>query len=266
MTELKSGAFGTVYAVSPTSVCKILPPTESDKAKRELEMHRYSHPNIIGCLGVGVFVQTGVLFERAEEDMFDYLEAIGAPLNDEQLDAFAFDLISAVSYLHAQTPPIYHLDIKLENLLHTRAAGYGDVLKVADFGFAHCNAWVDGAHSFGSQAIGPVFCGSLAYMPHGSLAADAAFLPHRDAWAVGCVLFMMAYGTMLYEHPATRPYKSVWSKIETNVPATFAELYAYAPRFIEPVLTSLLRPRPAALRSVQTMFMSSMYTVPLDVR
>lgn len=258
-SELGAGAFGTVYGVGPSRVCKVFhQKTAVQQIKRELEMCRYLHPNVIQCFGVFIYESTGLMMERGGMDMFDVLEADG-PFDDEKLDAYACDLISATSFLHAQNPPIYHLDLKLENLLHCQVQGYGDVLKVADFGLAHCDNWKDNNNQrFGSQ-LTPQLCGSRSYMPHGALALSDAFLPHRDAWAIGCILFAMAYGSFLYDNASTPHYQRLWSKIERNAPKTFAALFNHQPRFIEDVLARLIRPTPDTVHSLQPMFLSSLY-------
>lgn len=233
-------------------------------------MCRYLHRNIIQCFGVYVHIADGLLMERGDGDIFD-LRAASGPFDDDTLDAFACDLINAVSFLHAQSPPIYHLDLKLENLLHCQVIGYGQVLKVADFGLAHSEGWTDETRKFGSQGSGPHLCGSPAYIPHGDLGRLQSFMPHRDAWAIGCILFAMAYGGMLYSDTKSPAYQRLWSKItndsekneknEKKKPQTFAALFNFTPRYIESILAELLRREPAALESLRGHFLSSVFEV-----
>lgn len=261
--ELGSGGFGIVYAISPTKVTKQFRSMDDhEQMKRELEMSRFLHPNVIQCFGVIVHREAGILLERGGGELFDVIANRG-PLDDDRLDAFAFDLISAATFLHGQQPPIYHLDIKLENLLVCSVSGYGESLKLADFGLSHCDDWEDDTDRFGSQSPTPKMCGSRSYMPHGSLALRQAFLPFRDGWAIGCALFVMAYGRMLYDVPTDEAYKRLWTKIQTNSPITFAALFNFPPRFIEPVLAKLLAETPQSLQSLHPMFFSSLYQLAL---
>ena len=262
VAHLGTGSYGSVYEVDASRAWKRYShSTEAEQIKRELQMSRYLHPNVIQCFGVLVLDEPGLLMELGGVDMFDFMQRNNAPLDDDLLDALAFDLISATSYLHAQSPPIYHLDLKLENLLHCHVAGYGDVLKLADFGLSHCEAWEDDT-KFGSQSPVPTCCGSYAYIPHGKLAMHADFLPHRDAWAIGCILFAMAYGCLLYKCPMDPHYNRMWAKIESHRPNTFAELFnGVTPRWIEEVLSKLLCQQPVPLSTLHPLFLSSLLEV-----
>ncbi|OQS03919.1 kinase [Thraustotheca clavata] len=51
----------------------------------------------------------------------------------DQFLQFAIDICEGMAYMHAQTPPILHRDLKSPNILITE---YGTTAKIADFGFA----------------------------------------------------------------------------------------------------------------------------------
>lgn len=273
---VQNGGFGTVYATADgANVVKInADRVDADIIRREITMHIAKHANIIrvhSCYAINGIVR-GIVMENGGRDFMDHLMATGA-LDDGCLHDFSIDILRAVSYLHDHE--IYHLDIKPENMLSgTDGNGYR-ILKLCDFGLSHgdgdewkmhphCNFGIFGmshgdgdeweTHSgrkFGSLAVdGPKYFGSPSYMPHFELATRPDFLRKRDLWAVGCVMFIMAYGIMLYDAPNTPHYNRVWEKLATKKPDYFASLGGVAPRFIEKWMRQLVSTDPTSCTAI----------------
>ena len=82
----------------------------------------------------------------------------------------------------------------------------GDFLQLIDFGLAHCDRWLVleqvGVKKAG-DCIGSLsnpnnlYFGSLSYVPDRALACDPGFIRSRDQWALGCMIYVCAYGRML---------------------------------------------------------------------
>lgn len=247
---LGSGGFGQVFALdNPQYVIKV-PNTNADRdmIRRELMLSRLTrHQNVIkveSCLSVGTI--NGIMMERGGRELFDVLSIEGV-LDDERLQDYTVDLLQAITHIHKNG--IFHLDIKPENIL-VSADPQNDVLKLCDFGLSHNARWNVGSRNFGSLNSPNRYFGSPAYVPHHSLAVHDEFVKSRDQWAAGCVIFIMAYGQMLYARIDSRQYRNLWHKIEHDTPQYFSTLISKMPRFVELILHRLLSSRPDSAQSI----------------
>ena len=148
--SLGSGAFGTVYKATKNNgaekyAVKEIPlrdPTGMNTKLYQMAqdeigtmMKLQSHPNIVKV--VENFTKRNslwIVMEMCDGDLRKYLE------ENENLSLFQqTDLMhqsaSALSFMHSQSPPIVHRDIKLHNILTTKKKEKL-VLKICDFGFA----------------------------------------------------------------------------------------------------------------------------------
>jgi serine/threonine protein kinase len=252
--EIGKGAFGTVFAISTKepSTKKLafkeaLPNTSLDSLRREVSLFHYRHDNIIrieGCFHINQ--QCGILMERGDEDLFAVIER--GQLDDECLYAYTMDILNGVGFLHNLVPnPIYHLDLKPENIMVC-----GNMLKICDFGLAHCDSWkTKSGQPFGSlhPKKHDLFFGSEMYLPKRELAITPNFLRKRDQWAIGCILFMMAYRVMLYDKVSSTHYTRLEQKLTAKDEQTyFSELCRMQPRGVETILGKLISydPEPIA--------------------
>ena len=144
------------------------------------------------------------------------------------------DLCAGVAHLHAQSPPLIHRDLKLENLLlcHTASAGIPPPAasavtagndpegqwflgKLCDFGscevgatpirteaeVAAAESWLDKTTTLAFRApelTDPRSVGLL--IPERN---DRWLGPASDVWALGCALFQLCFGVTPFEDPAT---------------------------------------------------------------
>lgn len=159
--ELGRGRFGVVLkaiAVGSELAAKKVNFTEAERSeltslKKEFTiLKRLTHPNIVALKGVVVDdpKELVVLMEFAP---FGSLRAmlnvecedkeveirISGPDNGLVQVSIAEGLAAGMKYLHAQTPPILHGDLKSDNCLVFRVGSEPDSLplvKLADFGFA----------------------------------------------------------------------------------------------------------------------------------
>lgn len=249
------GTFGTVYAVSGgAKVIKIAHPnTDLNSLRREITMHTVQHPNIIRVLGCvqSTAIGMGIVMERGGVELFDILERAGALSHQRALD-LTLDMLYGTSHLHERS--IYHLDLKPENMLVSLDENGYETLKLCDFGLAHGDsaAWEYEGRNFGSLSSAHKYFGSKSYLPDVTLATEANFLRKRDQWAIGCILFAIAYGGMLYAIPRldNPHYSALVQKLDTGAPTHFASLFGASPREVEPLLHQLISRNPMSCASI----------------
>merc|ERR1712137_738956 len=103
--------------------------------KRELECSKYSHPNIVGFIGIGEKTEENIVClvtEKLQCSLRDVLKQHkqSDTLSWAQRLSFANDAAKALAFLHAKQ--IIHRDVKSKNFLIDENMK----LKVCDFGFA----------------------------------------------------------------------------------------------------------------------------------
>lgn len=158
---------------------------------RELEIIKnLNHPNIVSVytiLEVGPFICCFMDF-CAFGDLLDRIRFRG-PLSAAETRLYFGQLAAAVSYLHAER--IAHRDIKCENVLIQNRY----CVKLTDFGFSRPLV----CRNAGAFEFSETFCGSAAYAAPEVL-KGVPYDPRRyDMWSLGCVLFIMATGSMPYD-------------------------------------------------------------------
>ena len=209
--------------------------------------------------------QCGLHMARGHADLFRFIQDVitkadAAPdfnaayrthMDDGRLELFVTQLINAVTFLHQQE--IYHLDLKPENVIINER---GDFLQLIDFGLAHCDRWLVleqvGVKKAG-DCIGSLsnpnnlYFGSLSYVPDRALACDPGFIRSRDQWALGCMIYVCAYGRMLYVSPTED--RARYDRLMTKRPEEpFSAAYGIPPRFIvENFLGHLISTQPLSL-------------------
>ncbi|PRW60419.1 serine threonine- kinase [Chlorella sorokiniana] len=99
-------------------------------------------------------------------------------------------LIAALAWCHSQG--IHHRDVKLENLLLSRPASEGSVLKLCDFGFSRDAV---------AQAQPHTMVGTPAYVAPEVLACQQFDCALADVWACGVALYTMVQGCYPFQDP-----------------------------------------------------------------
>ncbi|KAJ1799167.1 Serine/threonine-protein kinase [Coemansia sp. RSA 2399] len=116
-------------------------------------------------------------------------ERIGSSgLGEDEARGVFRGVAEAVAFCHAHS--VIHRDIKLENIMITRADGQA---RLIDFGLAN---FFDGA------SLMETFCGSLPYTAPEILRGDAYVGPEVDVWSLGVLLYVTLAGRFPFDDPA----------------------------------------------------------------
>uniref|UniRef100_A0A8C3B5Y7 non-specific serine/threonine protein kinase n=1 Tax=Cairina moschata TaxID=8855 RepID=A0A8C3B5Y7_CAIMO len=185
------GSFGTVYKArrrhsAQVVAMKFIPKVgrsrqELRSLRREMEVMRgLRHPNIVRMLdSFETEQEVVVVTEYAEGELFQILEDDGS-LPEEQVQAIAAQLVSALYYLHSHR--ILHRDMKPQNIL----LGKDGVIKLCDFGFAR-------AMSIHTMVLTSIKGTPLYMSPE--LVEEKPYDHTADLWSVGCILYELFVGT-----------------------------------------------------------------------
>ncbi|NXO32207.1 STK36 kinase, partial [Cisticola juncidis] len=185
------GSFGRVYKgrrkhSAQVVALKFIPKVgrsekELKNLQREIEIVRdLHHPNIIQMLdSFETAKEVVVVTDYAEGELFQILEDDGS-LPEDQVQAIAAQLISALYYLHSHR--ILHRDMKPQNIL----LGKDGVVKLCDFGFAR-------AMSIHTMVLTSIKGTPLYMSPE--LVEERPYDHTADLWSVGCILYELFVGT-----------------------------------------------------------------------
>jgi len=192
--KIGAGAHGLVFKAQNLANGELFVVKESyvnvreyhDNLRRELDICRHlEHPNIVKYLGHEycdhhLYVQLEYVSGGSLRCM---LEEFG-PLEQELMLVAMKGLLEGLDYLHTQSPPVVHRDIKSANVL----VGQDFCMKLADFG---CSKRDDTTTSFTTL-------GSVLWMApeviRGSMASG--YGRKADIWSLGCVFLEMATAEM----------------------------------------------------------------------
>ncbi|XP_074643571.1 serine/threonine-protein kinase 36-like [Tubulanus polymorphus] len=149
--------------------------------RREIEIMQGLHnDNIIQMLdSFETDKEVVAVTDYAEGELFQILEDDGS-LPEEQVQAIACQLVSALYYLHSHR--ILHRDMKPQNIL----LGKGGVVKLCDFGFAR-------SMSMNTLVLTSIKGTPLYMSPE--LVEEQPYDHTADLWALGCILYELFTGT-----------------------------------------------------------------------
>nr|XP_008535066.1 PREDICTED: serine/threonine-protein kinase 36 isoform X2 [Equus przewalskii] len=143
-------------------------------------MRGLRHPNIVHMLdSFETDKEVVVVTDYAEGELFQILEDDGK-LPEDQVQAIAAQLVSALYYLHSHR--ILHRDMKPQNILLAKGGG----IKLCDFGFAR-------AMSTNTMVLTSIKGTPLYMSPE--LVEERPYDHTADLWSVGCILYELAVGT-----------------------------------------------------------------------
>lgn len=119
-------------------------------------------------------------------------------LTELQIMCIFEQIMEGVAYLHTRSPPVFHRDLKIENIFHS----YDTKYKIGDFGSATTQYW-DPAMLSTSQrtaladALQKKTTGCYRSPEMIDLFRKKVIGTQADIWACGCLLYTMCF----YENP-----------------------------------------------------------------
>jgi serine/threonine protein kinase len=200
IVEILSDTMTPTLVISPiitkqNEVIKIFNESNKDCVSKYLHESQFAnlqHPNIITCHNhaqnfeyqdelLGDLKMSYILMEQGITDFFKIVTMSSFSEDEVLVRTYFLQLINAVEYLHSQK--IYHMDLKLENLVLSRDFQ----LKVIDFGAAikdHCKRLPK--------------TGTIGYRPPEVAKNICDDFPKADIYNLGVVMFVMMTGSMPY--------------------------------------------------------------------
>ena len=108
-------------------------------------------------------------------------------MSEEQLWEFIYDVSSGLAYLHGQTPPIIHQDIKPDNILVARNGEY----VITDFGISH-----QARSTLRKSTTHLNSAGAVAYMGPERFSKQYFSVKASDIWSLGVTIYELAVGDL----------------------------------------------------------------------
>ncbi|XP_045416026.1 serine/threonine-protein kinase 36 isoform X2 [Lemur catta] len=230
------GSFGRVYKgrrkyTAQVVALKFIPKLgrsekELKNLQREIEIMRgLRHPNIVHMLdSFETDKEVVVVTDYAEGELFQILEDDGK-LPEDQVQAIAAQLVSALYYLHSHR--ILHRDMKPQNILLAKGGG----IKLCDFGFAR-------AMSTNTMVLTSIKGTPLYMSPE--LVEERPYDHTADLWSVGCILYELAVGTPPFYTTSIFQLVSLILKDPVRWPSTISPCFK---NFLQGLLTKDPRQR-----------------------
>nr|XP_045003050.1 serine/threonine-protein kinase 36 isoform X2 [Jaculus jaculus] len=230
------GSFGRVYKgrkkyTAQVVALKFIPKLgrsekELRNLQREIEIMRgLRHPNIVHMLdSFETDKEVVVVTDYAEGELFQILEDDGK-LPEDQVQAIAAQLVSALYYLHSHR--ILHRDMKPQNILLAKGGG----IKLCDFGFAR-------AMSTNTMVLTSIKGTPLYMSPE--LVEERPYDHTADLWSVGCILYELAVGTPPFYTTSIFQLVSLILKDPVRWPSTISPCFK---NFLQGLLTKDPRQR-----------------------
>lgn len=185
-----------------------LVPSHKDDVDHQLGELRIAaslaHPHIVNCYHAGKTRIIGIellyiVMELADGDLGNYLASLPSCMPLDEAFSLAWQISSGLEFMHEQTPPIVHFDIKPQNILHV-----GGSWKIADFGIARAMVAADlstsscSASNSNQQATYNTrsFAGTPRYSPPEARGEEKPLTAGWDTWAFGIVLHEALVGAL----------------------------------------------------------------------
>ena len=199
---LGQGGFGAVYRVWDTRLDRPralkenldTSPEAQRQFKREAQiLSDLSHPNLPRVIDHFIVPGQGqyLVMDYVEgEDLQEMLQRVGGPLPEAQVLDWIGQVSDALEYLHSQSPPIIHRDVKPANIKITPD---GKAMLV-DFGIAKVYD-PQLRTTIGARAVTPGYSPNEQYLSSGQ--TDA----RTDVYALGATLYCLLTGKAPPEAP-----------------------------------------------------------------
>lgn len=201
------GGAGTVWRAEDlrlsgriTALKAVLPEYGGADVRRERQAQFHAEASVLARLDHPALPKVSDYFEDDGTDILvmDFVDgpdlrqvidaalAAGELLDVDRVVGWAEQLLDAVTYLHAQTPPVLHRDIKPANIKLVA----GERIKLVDFGLVKPLDPADPRTLTVARGVG-----SLPYTPLEQYAGDTGHTDVRsDVYAVGATLYHLLTG------------------------------------------------------------------------
>ncbi|KAK3086775.1 hypothetical protein FSP39_023122 [Pinctada imbricata] len=190
--EIARGTFGKVRRAQWLGTDVAVKETDVKRMKftkpiiiQELKIHsKIRHPNIIQLMAYTTEKNKLYMIlelndgKNLEEVIFDDHEGI-IPLDIKM--EITRSVIKAVAYLHNQSPPIIHMDIKPENVLVSRELKR---IRLCNLGISKLKTM----NSSISTSMGSLQPGTLAYQAPEVFMNQSSATSYSDIWSTGCTI------------------------------------------------------------------------------
>ena len=190
----------SVVAIKTYEKSKQLDPLKKGAVDREIKLlQQLDHENIIKYIDCYYDkLQINLLMEYpGQRSLYEYVKTLNGKIDEGEAKLIFHQIFKAVHYLHCLS--ISHRDIKLENILYTKAG----VIKLIDFGFA-----------VQSKDKLRTFCGTPTYMAPELVKKSNYFGPDVDRWALGVLIYRTLTG--IYPFKAQKD-RDQFKKINSGV-------------------------------------------------
>lgn len=167
------------------------------------------------------------------DSLFDLVKE-GKRFNESEVKQIAVRVLEIIDYLHQQTPPIIHRDIKPQNLIRSTDGK----LFLVDFG---------SVQEIYRQTLsgGSTFVGTLGYMPPEQLRGQTSFA--TDLYSLGATLLFLLTKQTPDELPQNRMKINFRSQVKIS-----GTLTSWLERSLEPIAEDRFQSAKEALVTLQT--------------
>lgn len=262
LERIGSGGFGTVYKVYDTKggwveALKVFNPHRLDPSGEEQAMLRFRReatilkrlgqrsPHIVGLTTFEDDPEEGLVYftmEYVEGETLARIVARDGPFSPDRVTEIVLQVCDALSVAHEDEDRVVHRDLKLENIMLTRAGTGSEMVKVLDFGIAK----IAGRQSI-TNLTGHGVPGTAGYVAPEQIRGDE--LDGRtDLFALGVVMYGMLTGRDpwlggLITQTTKRVYQQI-RQAEQGKAIPPREYNPDVPPELERIVLKLLRPRP----------------------
>lgn len=206
-SHIASGAYSELYSTSNSDYVAKIISVSDPRNTRVLASEKYAflhlkrHTNLVFSGGLAHFQLEGqsfvaILLQSCLMDLFTCF--ISRDMPESVLLEIALQIANGLKELHSANPPITHRDIKPENIL----IGRDGLLKICDFG-SISNAIIREIDSSNRQNINEelesVTTPSYRSPEIVDLYSGYEIGPKSDLWALGCLLFLLAFKKFPFE-------------------------------------------------------------------
>ncbi len=121
------------------------------------------------------------------------MQSQGYPFSEQEIVPWMLQVLAALEYLHSQSPPVIHRDIKPHNI---KVTPQGEVY-LLDFGISK---GIAGQHTVSASGHSSVYAYTLAYAPLEQIQGTGTG-PRSDLFSLGATMYHLLTGASLDKEP-----------------------------------------------------------------